>query len=224
MGNTRVLLTENNQEYIWDYTAAISLLKQYVHDNKQQKITQQHVYSDLAKQCYLTTGSVKNWFERKNGPGDIEYVHIVAKHLHVNYHSLLKPLRKELTTSSGKCLFNNSTNGYLSIQAIKLISILNELAEKTSHGYMPFSAYNYSSDFSGILFVDTNDDHYGEIILDMCVDEYHHDVISTYENYLDEPSLEIRAETDIDANTQWITVNHDSGMSITIENGRWYLA
>mgnify|MGYP007100872873 CR=1 FL=1 len=94
----------------------------------------------------------------------------------------------------------------MDFETIKFISLLNELAEKTKNGYIPFSKAT-SENIDCILYDETETYSNGyPIILDTCMDEIHHDIIDTED---DEPFINI-------------TSKYDKDVNIVVESGRWY--
>ena len=108
----------------------------------------------------------------------------------------------------------------LNFQTIEFIGLLNELAEKTTVGFYPFSKATFEQK-NGVLYDDTDEDN-GEkypIVADCLMDELHHDIISLYsdENY----GATINAV--IDDDDAYITIVFDAtDMMIIVEGGRWY--
>ena len=123
-----------------------------------------------------------------------------------------------------------SNNGGLNIATLKFISMLNELAERSKQGYIGFSKYRYDTEAditAGIIFDDSDGAGFGRIIADMCVDEQHHDIVSTYDQWIENTSYDIRVridESDDGEVIYWIDVTGDDDLNIVIEDGRWYWA
>jgi hypothetical protein len=74
----------------------------------------------------------------------------------------------------------------INTSTIELIYLLNELAKRTKLGFIPFSEVTDKTDRNLIPYVDK--DGYGEpigaIVSDMDVNEVHHDIIHTYNDFL----------------------------------------
>ena len=107
----------------------------------------------------------------------------------------------------------------LNFQAIEFIGLLNELAEKTTVGFFPFSKATAEQE-NGILYDDSVDNN-GKypVIANYTINELHHDIISLYsdENY----GATINAV--IDDEDAYITIVFDAtDMMIIVEGGRWY--
>ena len=58
-------------------------------------------------------------------------------------------------------------------------------------------------------------------MLDMCVDEIHHDVICTYESFVPGLRYDVKIVED-EEGKMYIDVTDDYEMSIVIEDGIWY--
>lgn len=77
-----------------------------------------------------------------------------------------------------------------------------------------------------------NDDAYDvtyPIIMDKCFDEIHHDIISTYDDFVDD-NVEIRLAIDREDGHKYISIivysldKTDSTVYIEIQDGDWYLS
>lgn len=68
----------------------------------------------------------------------------------------------------------------MDFETIKFISLLNQLAEKSKNGYIPFSKAT-AKNKNCILYDDESTYSNGHpIVCDTCIDEIHHDIIDTY--------------------------------------------
>ena len=236
MGNFHVLYQKENDEYIWDYHAAKQVLKEFITMKKAsgQPISQNKVYEELAKICYVTPDAVRKWFKGDNGPADQDRTVSIADYLETDIMNLLIKKTQEDDTEmidtikdmpSSSIFFNTGVD----LQTLKFISMLNTLAEKTTYGFTGFSKLNYTPDEDyhkhGIIYIDDDSTSFGKIIMDMCVDEHHHDVISTYDTYVNGMDYDVRVVSDERSSEEpiyWIDVTDTSGLSIVIEDGRWY--
>ena len=230
MGNLKVLETKDHVEYVWSYESAIQILNQLTSDRNP---TKNQIYIELSKKCYVSSQAVKNWFTRKNGPGDIDQVKSLAETLGKPYELFLQPLRKEnepMNSFKEKTIPIFINNGGLNTATLKFIYMLNDLAERSNSGFLGFSKYRHDTKIdlsAGILFNDTDGPNYGKIVLDMCVDDQHHDIVSTYDQWIEESNYDIRVridESDDGENVYWIDVTGDDDLNIVIEDGRWYWA
>lgn len=98
-------------------------------------------------------------------------------------------------------------------ETIRVVGYLNELAEKTRHGFMKFSEVTPSSEVKGIVYDDSGDN---EVVLDMIVDEMHHDIVSFYEDVIGGATFVIEDDTGT-----YVQVGLPRGFVI-IEDGHWY--
>lgn len=136
-------------------------------------------------------------------------------------------------------MIRTQLEGYdmVNMETVHFISVLNELAKitKTEDGdpyILPFSECTPENQNDYLFYNDRNpmkdeDDvdyaeapTYYDIVLDKCVDQYHHDIISTYSNQFD--GISIRYRVSHDGNDNWIEVCTGVEYDIIIEDGRWY--
>lgn len=230
MRNLKVLETIEDVEYTWSFYSAKRILNDLTSDRNP---TKNQIYRELAKKCYVSFEAIKNWFTGKNGPGDIEQVKSVAEVLGESYTAFLKPLHKEHTSMN---MFTDEptpgffNNGGINIATLKFLYMLNDLAKRSNNGYIGFSKFRYDTEAditAGIIFDDSDGAGFGRIIADMCVDEQHHDIVSTYDQWIEESNYDIRVridESDDGEDVYWIDVTGDDDLNIVIEDGRWYWA
>ena len=238
MANNLKALKIDGIEYTWDFMKSKSVLEEFAKDHNRKKNT---IYEEISKLCVVTDGAVKNWFVRKNGPGDEEYVRKMAAYFGTDYRDLLKVLRSDkeefMEELFEHMLLENDTMN----RTIKLIGYLNQLAADTAKGFMGFDEfvghhkyhgdtvqelldYEYTGGFyPGIIYVDDDSPDHGKIVADMCVDFQHSDVVSTYDSVLNhycgvDYKLIVRDE---DPDNIFIELSGDD-LCIVIENGRWY--
>ncbi len=223
--NLKVLDKIDGIELIWDFTEAKNILNEHVKKTNEKKV---EVYQKLAVLINLSEGAVKNWFTVKNGPGDIDLVKDIAKFFDKDYSEFLTPLSDAKNESgmlemdiTDDCQFGG---GFMfDYKTIRFIDMLNQLAEASKLGFIPFSQYTEEKDkepFAGIIYIDEEGSDYGKIILDMCVDRNHHDWISTYNDYVD--GIQYHARVINEDGEFFIDVTGEQNMCIAIENGRWY--
>lgn len=106
----------------------------------------------------------------------------------------------------------------INVETIKFIEMIKELAKKSANGIKDFSEAIQGSEESYAYF-DRNNDY--RIVLDSCVDEYHHDAVSYYDDFSFEYT--VRAVED-EGNCGYYILIHllTSETDIIIENGNWY--
>ena len=110
----------------------------------------------------------------------------------------------------------------MDFETIKFISLLNQLAEKSKNGYVPFSEAA-PEDKDCILY--DNESTYSNghpIVCDTCMDEIHHDIVNTYNEIYDPEGIVIRLVIVDDEPFINITCKYDSDINIIVENGKWY--
>lgn len=118
---------------------------------------------------------------------------------------------------------------------IVFMGMINELIQKSKQGYVPFS--KVTSDFhpEGIIYDDShideressNDSMCYEIILDCVVDECHHDIVSTYDDYCEDNRISVRACHDITNDSFYVEIivrESGEGVYIFIENGEFFVS
>ena len=114
----------------------------------------------------------------------------------------------------------------LNHSTIRLIEMLNRLAELSRNGYMKFSELKAGDDRSCIIYDDSEGPSHGSIVLDMCVynDPFHHDIVSTYDDYVPwtEYTARVRTEYEEDGD-MFIDISiPGENLSYVVENGKWY--
>ena len=226
----------------WDFMKSRSVLDIFAKEHNRKKNT---IYEEISKICVVSADAVKNWFVRKNGPGEPEYVSKMADYFGVNYRDLLSELKDDKERIMEE--FFDRMDEYMSMdeyamnRTIKFIGYLNQLAADTSKGFMGFNEfvghhkyhgdtiqelldYEYTGDFvPGIIYVDDDSPDHGKIVADMCVDFQHSDIVSTYDSLFNfycggDYKIKVRDE---DPEELFIELTGDD-LCIVIENGRWY--
>ena len=110
----------------------------------------------------------------------------------------------------------------MDFETIRFISVLNQLAEKTKNGYIPFSQAT-AEDTNCIMYDDTTKYSNGyPIILDAFIDENHHDIIDTYNNIYAQKGIIIRLVIVDEEPFVNITSEYNQNIDIVIEGGKWY--
>lgn len=225
MANLRILYKNDVGDYVWNFQSAKQIINSFACQNK---ISKSKIYTILAGKTFLTEGATKNWFTNKNGPGDIEQVRKVAEYLNVDYIRLLrltddnKNTIMEETFDEEIVEYMMNMNSEIDLRTIMFVEMLNDLAEKSKNGFIGFSKYRNEDDRNSIIFDDKEGPNYGMVILDMCVDGIcHHDIISTYNDYLYDVNYDVRVIDD-DEGGYFIDVTCDHGVSFCVENGKWY--
>lgn len=108
----------------------------------------------------------------------------------------------------------------MDFETIKFISLLNQLAEKSKNGYIPFSKATAKN---CILYDDESTYSNGHpIVCDTCIDEIHHDIIDTYNEIYDPEGIVIRLVIEGEESFINITCKYDTSINIVVDNGTWY--
>lgn len=110
----------------------------------------------------------------------------------------------------------------MDLETIKFIALLNDLAEKTKNGYIPFSKAT-TKNKNCILYDDESTYSNGHpIVCDTCIDEIHHDIVDTYNEIYDPEGIVIRLVIEDDEAFINITCIYDESIDIVVDNGKWY--
>ena len=110
----------------------------------------------------------------------------------------------------------------MDFETIKFIALLNNLAEKTKNGYIPFSKAT-TKNKNCILYDDESTYSNGHpIVCDTCINEIHHDIVDTYNEIYDPRGIIIRLVIEGEEAFINITCIYDESIDIVVENGRWY--
>lgn len=110
----------------------------------------------------------------------------------------------------------------MDFETIKFISLLNQLAEKSKNGYIPFSKAT-AKNKNCILYDDESTYSNGHpIVCDTCIDEIHHDIIDTYNEIYDPEGIVIRLVIEGEGSFINITCKYDTSINIVVDNGTWY--
>lgn len=110
----------------------------------------------------------------------------------------------------------------MDFETIKFISLLNQLAEKSKNGYIPFSKAT-AKNKNCILYDDESTYSNGHpIVYDTCIDEIHHDIIDTYNEIYDPEGIVIRLVIEEEESFINITCKYDTSINIVVDNGTWY--
>lgn len=117
-------------------------------------------------------------------------------------------------------------------RALKAIGFLNEMAEESKFGFKPFSKLKGEDNTRGILFDDTvcvkratGQIVYPDVIADFVLDENHHDIVSTWQDVLNNAcglNVVVVEETDGELWLE-VTSENDESLSISVENGQWQI-
>ena len=230
MTNLKVLKETDDLEWVWSFKDAKDVLDKYV---QSKECSKEEVYEQLSDKLHLTAGAAKNWFTKKNGPGDIDQVKTMAGYFGVDYTYLVNRLKVE----DGKDnLYDAEDVGFdddlldmfinrevsFDFKIVKFVEMLNMLAQQSRYGYRPFSEYTYRTrDFDGIVFIDRTGPHFGKIAFDMCLDEYHHDVVSTYNDFVRGVEYDARVIDD-EEDGYYIEITCEQNVTFVVIDGRWY--
>lgn len=110
----------------------------------------------------------------------------------------------------------------MDFETIKFISLLNQLAEKSKNGYIPFLKAT-AKNKNCILYDDESTYSNGHpIVCDTCIDEIHHDIIDTYNEIYDPEGIVIRLVIEGEESFINITCKYDTSINIVVDNGTWY--
>lgn len=225
--NLKVLLKLEECEYVWNYDKAKELLDIYTNKNG---VSKTKTYEVLAEKCFVSEGAIKNWFTRKNGPGDIDQVKALADVFGVDYILFLKPLKSPLEEMMEEFMeeyeeereemFMSSGIG-LDYKTIMFVEMLNRLARATKEGFIKFSELSEMDEGNRIVYVDNEGENQDRIIMDMCVDRYHHDAISYVEDYIEGVKY-VAKVMDNDDESKYIYVDCGPNRGFIVEDGYWY--
>lgn len=115
-------------------------------------------------------------------------------------------------------------------RALKAIGFLNEMAEESKFGFKPFSKLKGEDNTRGILFDDTvcvkratGQIVYPDVIADFVLDENHHDIVSTWQDILNNTcglNVAVVEQTDGELWLE-VTSEDDESLSISVEDGQW---
>lgn len=102
--------------------------------------------------------------------------------------------------------------------SVLLIGTLNAFAKKTKNGIIDFETYADNPDkYDDWLVYDSDN---GKVVCDMCVAEYHRDIVGYYDFF---PDVEIKVVADDeDENVHYVDVLLPVGC-IVVERGTWYV-
>lgn len=110
----------------------------------------------------------------------------------------------------------------INVETIKFYKMLDELAKLTNSGFDDFANADQDTKHSKVFYdkENPNDEGFYPIVLDSCVDDYHHDAISYYDSSSEEYNIHVVLEEDEDP---YILVTLLlSQEQIVIEDGKWY--
>lgn len=116
----------------------------------------------------------------------------------------------------------------VNIQTVKFMKMLDELAELTTDVFTDFDELTQEQveGECGIIYDKSNCNDNGgyKVVLDILIDNDHHDIISYFEDYCDCGGYTVSVmEDEENADDKWIQVDID-GECIVVENGSWYFA
>lgn len=113
----------------------------------------------------------------------------------------------------------------VNISTIKFIGILNDLSSRLQNGIIAFNDFSETSERYQIIYDSTKRDPLGfPIVLDCCVIDEHHDIVSYYDSYIiEECNLypQVRLVLDED-NSPYIIVHVDSTTEFIVIESSWY--
>lgn len=111
----------------------------------------------------------------------------------------------------------------INFATVEFIGLLNNLAEKAENGIKPFKEAT-RKDFSNHIFYDEGamiDDGKYKIVLDACLDDYHHDAVSYLGDGCEYLAF-VCVEEDGDLSAQIYFPQCDGIVIIENKDGRWY--
>jgi hypothetical protein len=233
MSKLSILVKVGDAVFIWDFTAANSIISEYVAERKKEgKATKMKVYEDLSKACFVDVEAVRNWFRGKNGPSDMDKVVAIADYFGRDKFDFLQPSTETRMDAFMEEVLGemNMMGNRVDYRTILFIEMLNDFAEASKNGFWPFSQYTeYVEPWKrGIIFIDEPGKDYGKVVMDLCVDECHHDVVDTYDESIWAPTYRIRVmeyedcEDDDDDRYYLLVTDDYDDMYITVSNGRWH--
>lgn len=122
----------------------------------------------------------------------------------------------------------------INLETVKFINDLNQLAEQSQYGILPFSTFNDWEERRNYLFyddespkkIDSNLISY-PLISSFYIDELHHNIVSTWTsdyNGLAPIALEFVVHIDKEEEAPYIAIKseEDESFYIVIEGGQWY--
>lgn len=228
MANFKILDTFENEEYIFNTDAFRTLVKEY--KNKSAKnLTIDSIRYDIAIHCNKSDETIKKWYRGHNGPSDIDTLRDVANFFNVDYQDLLIPKysidSKHIINEPEDFTMNLAPE--INFQTVRFIALLNELANNMENGIIPFSQITMDTRRDALIYDDINiPTHDYRLVLDKCVDDIHHDIISYYDEYYPDlfnyciggPYL-----INNDEYGTYIEILTTSGDIYIIEEGSWYI-
>ena len=116
----------------------------------------------------------------------------------------------------------------INLQTVKFMKMLDELAELTTDAFTEFGDMTQEQleGECGIIYDKNNSNENGgyKVVLDILIDENHHDILSYFEDYCDCEGYSVSVmEDEENPADKWIQVEID-GEGIIVENGVWYFA
>ena len=108
----------------------------------------------------------------------------------------------------------------INVNTLRCLSMVNELAELIPNGIKPFSECNIKNKHNHIFYYDDNGEY--KIVLDSCVDEQHHDIISNYDDYCNH-TCEVRVMDPDDEPYIAISFLHEDDTLIIEPDGTWHM-
>lgn len=112
----------------------------------------------------------------------------------------------------------------INTETIKLIRIIEDLADLSNNGIEMFKRATVDNQYNKIFYDEKLPDANGHyrVVLDMCIDEIHHDVCSYYDSCSFDYSIRVVVPEDKDESPYISITFRTSNDEIIIENGRWY--
>lgn len=107
----------------------------------------------------------------------------------------------------------------INVETIRFIDMLNDLARKTTKGFVPFSKYTGQEEYENCVIYDDHSyikDVGYRIPQNMCVFPEHHDIIGYYDGSSWQGRVQIGAMIDEDCEYILVRFNDDDDSLITI--------
>ena len=108
----------------------------------------------------------------------------------------------------------------INVNTLRCLAMVNELSKLIPNGIKPFSECEARYKHNHIFYYE--DDGEYKIVLDSCVDEQHHDVVSNYDAYCDN-KCNVRLMDINDKPYISILFPYENNEIIIESDGRWYM-
>ena len=96
----------DQKAYLFDKKAYKSMIDRKLISKTEgsiKKISKEQYYEELSEALSVSSSTVKSWYyEQNGGPSDLDLVKSLAIYWHIDYMSLLKPVKEDIIMSSAK--------------------------------------------------------------------------------------------------------------------------